>query len=735
MDRKWWTLIAVCVGTFMLLLDVTIVNVALPDIQTSLKSSFSDLQWVIDAYSLMLAALLLTTGSLADLFGRRRVFVIGLCIFTVSSLLSGVATTPLFLNLARGAQGVGGAAMFSTSLALLASSFRGPERGVAFGVWGTITGLAVAIGPVVGGALTTGLSWRWIFLINVPIGVMAVALTLLRVEESRQPGAHRPDWIGAIAFSGALAALVYALINGNAKGWGSTEIVACLVGSFALMVAFLVAERMQKAPMFDLSLFRNPTFAGGSIVAFALSAGMFALLLYLTLYLQDVLGFSALDTGLRLLVLSGGILLTSTLAGRLTAHVSIRLLITPGLALVGAGLFLMRGLNVSSGWQHLLAGFIVGGAGVGLINPPLASTAVGVVEPARAGMASGINSTFRQVGIATGIAGLGAVFSHTVRTKIVGLLGATGGISHAQVHALASSAAQGAGAGPAIAAAPPAARSAVIHAVRVGFVGALNDIFLIGAILSFVAAALAFVLIRNKDFEASAAHHPAAEPVVPPARQGPADSAMPATPQMTAEPAVTPPAGHADGETISEPPVPAAVGSSPGDDAPGDDGHSPDGRTGAPSAHDAHLGWPATSESSPAGHSYAVALAAEQAVADCEIEIGRIIARMGEAATDNGHDGGQRDWNDEERSDGRERHATALRARLDDLGEERRHLVASLREHAQAVDEHSRAALEHTQLAGTHAAGAASARREIYALIAALTVLRDEAEATLTEAT
>jgi EmrB/QacA subfamily drug resistance transporter len=506
MDRKWWTLIAVCIGTFMLLIDVTIVNVALPDIQRSLKSSFSDLQWVVDAYSLMLAALLLTTGSLADLFGRRRVFAIGLCIFTASSLLSGLATTPLFLNLARGAQGVGAAAMFSTSLALLASSFRGRERGMAFGVWGTITGLAVAIGPVVGGALTTGLGWRWIFLVNVPIGVIGVVVTLLRVEESRQPGARRPDWLGALTFSGALAALVYALIQGENKGWSSTEIIACLVGAGVLLILFLVVELVQKTPMFDLSLFRKPTFAGGSIVAFALSAGMFALLLYLTLYLQNVLGFSALDTGLRLLYLSGGILLTSTIAGRLTTRVPINLLIGPGLVLVGVALLLMRGLTPGSGWQHLIPGFIVGGAGVGLINPPLASTAVGVVEPARAGMASGINSTFRQVGIATGIAGLGAIFSHTVRTKIVGLLAVGGGVPQAQAHVIAASVAQGTGVGAAVASAPPAAHAAVVNAVRVGFVGGLNQIFLIAAILSFVAAALSLVLIRNKDFEASAAY-------------------------------------------------------------------------------------------------------------------------------------------------------------------------------------------------------------------------------------
>jgi EmrB/QacA subfamily drug resistance transporter len=505
MERKWWTLIAVCVGTFMLLLDVTIVNVALPAIQTSLKASFTDLQWVVDAYALMLAALLLTTGSLADLFGRRRVFAIGLVIFSLSSLLSGLASDPLWLNLARGAQGIGGAAMFSTSLALLGTAFQGRERGTAFGVWGAVTGLAVAIGPVVGGALTTGLSWRWIFLVNVPIGMIALLLCLFRVEESRQPGAHRPDVIGAVTFSGALGALVYALIKGDSKGWGSTLILACLIGAAALLVAFVTAEAIQgERAMFDLKLFRKPAFTGGLIAAFALSAGLFALLLYLTLYLQDVLGYSALQTGLRLLVISGGILLTSAVAGRLTTQVPIRFLIGPGLALVGAGLLLMRGLNAGSGWTHLVPGFIVAGAGTGLINPPLASTAIGVVEPQRAGMASGINSTFRQVGIATGIAGLGSLFSHTVRTRIESILNGASQVSRAQAHALAAGVAQGNGARTGLAALPAQARSAAVHAVRSGFTAGLNDVFLVGAILAFAGAVLTLLLIRSRDFEASA---------------------------------------------------------------------------------------------------------------------------------------------------------------------------------------------------------------------------------------
>ncbi|MDQ6606655.1 MAG: MFS transporter [Actinomycetota bacterium] len=513
MDRKWWTLIAVCLGTFMLLLDVTIVNVALPDIQTSLKASFSDLQWVVDAYALMLAALLLTTGSLADLFGRRRVFVIGLAIFSVSSLLSGLATTPLFLNLARGAQGVGGAAMFSTSLALLGSSFQGRERGTAFGAWGAITGLAVAVGPVVGGALTTGLSWRWIFLVNVPIGVIAVVMTLARVQESKPPRAQRPDVIGVITFSGALGALIYALIKGNTKGWGSPVILGCLIGAAVLMTAFVIAERVQRErAMFDLSLFRKPTFTGGAIAAFALSAGLFAVLLYITLYLQDVLGYSALQTGLRMLVLSGGILLTSTLSGRLTASVPIRFLIAPGLAMVGAGLLLMRGLDASSGWTHLIPGFIIAGAGTGMINPPLASTAIGVVTPDRAGMASGINSTFRQIGIATGIAGLGSLFSHTVRTHIVALLSHAPHLTASQAHALASGVAQGGGARTGLSALAPQARPVVEHAVRAGFTVGLNDVFLVGAVLALVSSALTLVLIRSRDFESSAARGGAQPP-------------------------------------------------------------------------------------------------------------------------------------------------------------------------------------------------------------------------------
>src|SRR6266702_6859821 len=296
MARKWWTLTAVVAGLFMLLLDVTIVNVALPQIQQAFGASLSDLQWVIDAYALTLAALLLTAGALADRFGRRVTFAAGTAVFTAGSLLCGLATGPLDLALSRAAQGVGGAIMFATSLALLSDAFRGKDRGVAFGVFG-----AVVVGPVLGGVITSGLSWRWIFLVNIPVGIATIAVTLAKVAESRDPDAARPDWLGFVSFSAALAALVYGLISAG-DGWGSAKVVASLSAAGALLAAFVFIEAAQQRPMLDLSLFRVPTFTGGLIAAFGISASVFSMLTYIILYQQDELGLSALGTGLARLV-------------------------------------------------------------------------------------------------------------------------------------------------------------------------------------------------------------------------------------------------------------------------------------------------------------------------------------------------------------------------------------------------------------------------------------------------
>ncbi|MGH2855222.1 MAG: MFS transporter [Solirubrobacteraceae bacterium] len=515
MERKWWTLIAVSVAIFMLLLDITVVNVALPSIQHDLHSSFADLQWVVNAYSLTLAALLLTSGSLADLFGRRLVFTAGLVVFTCSSAVCGLSVTPLMLNLARAVQGVGGAMMFATSLALIAQAFRGRDRGIAFGVFGGVIGAAVAVGPVVGGIITSGIGWQWIFFVNVPIGVLAVALTLTRVAESRDPGATGVDWIGLVTFSGALFLLVYALIEGNNDGWGSTKILSMLVAAAVLLGAFLVAESRQARPMLDLSLFRLPAFTGASIVAFAVSSSMFAMFLYLTLYIQDVLGYGPLQAGLRFLPITLLTFIVAPLSGRLSVRVPVRLLLGGGLLLVGAGLLSMTALDASSGWTVLIPGFVIAGAGVGTINPPLASTAIGVVHHSRSGMASGINNTFRQVGIATGIAGLGAVFEHQVTSATTAALAARGQ-AHAVLaaaHGHLSTLLQSGAVGHILHTLSPAARAALEHAYRVGFTEALTTILALAAAIAFVGAVLAFALVRSRDFVSSV--EPAADGAPP----------------------------------------------------------------------------------------------------------------------------------------------------------------------------------------------------------------------------
>jgi EmrB/QacA subfamily drug resistance transporter len=511
-DRKWWTLVTVCVATFMLLLDITIVNVALPKIQTGLGASFTELQWVIDAYALTLAALLLTAGSLADLLGRRRIFSVGLVMFSAASLLCGVAQSPLMLDLSRGVQGIGGAMMFATSLALLGNAYRGRDRGIAFGVWGAVTGAAVSIGPVVGGALTEGLSWRWIFLVNVPIGILALALTMSKVQESRDPQGANLDIPGFVTFSAALAALVFALIESGSRGWGSTLVVGCLIASVVLIIAFVVVERQRSRPMLDLSLFGRPAFDGASIVAFSLSGSIFAMFLYLTLYLQDILGLSPLGSGLRLLSLSAAILVTSAVAGRLTTVVPVRLLMGAGLTLVGLSLLLMRGVSVTSGWTHLLPGFIVAGVGVGLINPPLASTAIAVVPPRQAGMGSGINSTFRQVGIATGIAALGSIFTTAVRSHVSSGLAA---VHLSGAHALETAVSNGQ-TQQAIAHVAPNARATVGAVARGSFVAGLNEILLVAALLAFAGAVAAFALIRSRDFVSQTEGQPEAPPAQAP---------------------------------------------------------------------------------------------------------------------------------------------------------------------------------------------------------------------------
>ena len=519
MDRKWFTLVAVATGVFMLLIDVTIVNVALPDIAVDLKASFTNLEWVVNAYTLTLASSLLVAGSLSDMIGRRLVFVAGLLLFSLASLGCGLAETPLFLNLMRGVQGIGGGLMFATSLAIIAQSFQGKDRGLAFGVLGAVTGAAVAIGPLAGGILTEAFGWEAIFFVNLPIGAFAIFMSLRYVEESKDPHPAGIDWAGAILFAAALFLLIFGLVDGNKEGWGSPQILACLIGSFILLSVFVAVELRKENPLFDLTLLKKPAFVGASLVAFCMSASLFALFLFLTLYMQGgVLGFGPLEAGIRFLPITGLMLVVGPIAGRLTTKVQVRFLLGGGLTLVGVGILLMHGIALGDTWLALIIGFVVAGTGSGFVNPPLASTAIGVVEPRRSGMASGINSTFRQVGIASGVAGLGAIFQHQVGSEIDKGLAGTGAASHADQLTAAVTSGQTDRALEAIPGNMSAGQIDHLRTVAEGaFVSGLNELFLVTAAIALIGAVGAFILVRQSDLVVN----PEAPPPGPPSEPAP----------------------------------------------------------------------------------------------------------------------------------------------------------------------------------------------------------------------
>jgi EmrB/QacA subfamily drug resistance transporter len=452
--------------------------------------------------------------------GWRLLFTIGLVIFTVGSLLCGLAQTPLMLVLSRSGQGIGGAIMFATSLALLGNSFRGRDRGVAFGVWGAITGIAVSLGPILGGVITTGISWRGIFLVNVPIGVAAVVVTWQKVEESRAADPGRPDWAGFVLLTTGLVGVVYGLIRASETSWSDPGVLVSLVLGAVLLAGFIGVEAVVTDPMFDLALFRVPTFDAGLVAAFCMNGSLFAIFLYLVLYLQDLLGYSALATGLRFLVISGAMLIAATVSGRLSEYVPVRWLIGPGLLLVSIGLFMMSGLHATSQWTHLIPGFIVAGIGSGLVNPPLASTAIGVVPPERAGMASGVNSTFRQIGLAMSIAAFGTIFISAVQRMLHRALSPVPQLS-AHAHQIVTALRQGRGRA-AIGNVPSGLRHQLQVAIKSSFSGGINDLLIVSGVVALVGAVVSVLFIRNKDFVARRAES-ATQPE--PARGGVASTA------------------------------------------------------------------------------------------------------------------------------------------------------------------------------------------------------------------
>jgi EmrB/QacA subfamily drug resistance transporter len=411
MTIKHWTLAVVCAATAMLMLDIAVVNTALSRIAEDLDTGLSGLQWVVDAYTLALASVVLTAGSLADRFGRRRLFTIGLSLFTLASAACAAAGSIEALVAARAVQGLGAAVMFAVSLAILAHAFPEPkERAGALAAYGATIGASFAVGPLVGGALTSGLDWQWIFLINLPLGALCLWITRTKVVESRDPRARRVDRLGQATLAPALFLLVLGFLRANEEGWGSGIVAGSLAGGVVLLVAFVLVERRVAEPMLPLGFFRNPSFTGAQLAAFAISASLFAVFLYATLYLQQILGLSAIEAGL---VYLPGTMVNLVVAGataQLGEKISSKAMIVVGLTLVGIGMALMAlGADASSSWTSILPGMLVAMVGTGLFNPSVTAVALGSVSEHQSGLAAGVNDTFRQAGIAIGVAALGAL--------------------------------------------------------------------------------------------------------------------------------------------------------------------------------------------------------------------------------------------------------------------------------------------------------------------------------------
>lgn len=490
--RKWLPLLAVCLGNFMLLLDVTIVNVALPDVADDLGTSFGSLQWVVDGYTLALAALVLAAGSVADVFGHRRTYLAGLGLFAASSLASALAPAVGALVAARAVQGLGGALMLATSFALLNASYAGRERGIAYGVWGAVSGGASAIGPVVGGLLTDAGSWRWVFLVNLPISVLAVVLTALRVP----PGSGRGrladlDVPGVLTFSAATAALTAGLIAADEHGWTAPRAWVPLVAAPVLMLSFVVVERRSARPLLDLTLLHRAPFVGVMAGAMLLTFAAFGSYPYLSLWLQSVDGLSAVQAGSATVPLSATAFVVALGTGRYLQRLRPGTVIGCGLLLVGAGALVNAALvHGGAGWASMVPGFVVAGIGSGLATPTLGAAAAGSVPIERAGMAAGVLNTMRQLGLTFGIAVLGGVFA----TRATHVLGGRGVADPTGVGREVS----GGQARQLLDALPGPARSALTAAIRAAAVDGVQATFLVCGVAGVLAGVLVLALHRSR---------------------------------------------------------------------------------------------------------------------------------------------------------------------------------------------------------------------------------------------
>ena len=473
-NRKWLTLAAVAFGLFMIMLDNTVVNVALPSIQRDLETDLSELEWIVTGYALTFAALMLIGGKVADAYGRRLIFVIGIAVFTLASLWCGLATSGEMLITARVVQGVGAALMNPATLSIIAATFPPRERGTAIGIWAGVSALALAIGPLVGGLITEHLDWSWIFFVNVPVGILGIAASYAFIDESRDETHQRLD-IPGLATSGiALFALTYALIEANTYGWSSARIVGAFVVSAVAFVAFVLLERHQRAPMLPLELFKNRTYTGANSVILLVALAMFGVFFFVSLYMQQVLGYSAVETGAAFLPMTILIILVAPIAGKTSDRIGSRSLMTAGMVLIAVQLLYFSTLGVDSTFWALLPAFLVGGVGMALTMTPSAAAATRSVSVDKAGVGSAVLNAARQVGGAMGIAVMGAIM-----------------VSEAG------------GARPETGQTLSAAQEA---AFKAAFVDGFQSALLVAALIAFVGAIVAFVLVRPHEREEASAH-------------------------------------------------------------------------------------------------------------------------------------------------------------------------------------------------------------------------------------
>jgi len=411
-NRKWWTLAAVAFGLFMIMLDNTVVNVALPTMERDLHVSVSSLEWIVTAYALTFAAMMITGGKLADMYGRRLIFVAGLVVFTLSSLACGFAPNAGFLIGARAVQGAGAALMNPATLSIITATFPPKQRGQAIGVWAGVSALALAIGPLAGGLITENLSWNWIFFVNVPVGAVGIVASQIFIRESRDTShEQRLDLPGLLTSGAGLLALSYGLIEGNDRGWTSTEILGFFAAAAVLLVAFVVLEHRQRLPMLDLSLFRIGAFAGANVVAMMVSLAMFGVFFFVSLYIQNILHYSAVQAGAMFLPMTILIILVAPVAGKLSDRVGSRWLMGGGMALLGISLLLYQRVSLHSDFWTLLPAMLIGGVGMASTMSPMTAAAMGAVPVDKAGVGSGVLNSFRQVGGALGIALMGAILA------------------------------------------------------------------------------------------------------------------------------------------------------------------------------------------------------------------------------------------------------------------------------------------------------------------------------------